>query len=333
VPRSRSAAAASEPLVAQVARAALAKGNAVDAVVAGVLAAAAAAPGVLLGPLQMLVAGTGAGRVAVDGRLRQPGLGLPRPRGARSAGELPPSAAVACPAMPATLATVLAAHGTATMRRLAGPALKLARSRSSPRAAVLDALSRRGAPALTDGAIAAELLAVAGRAAGGSLTIEDLGAVRPGLERIEEATLEPAGWVRVPWSAPGADASDIHVVAAADGRGTICIACYEVATEGVSFHGLGLLAPARAAPVLHGEPRVKPGAPLPAQAPIAIRAPAGGAGLAVGIAQVAKAHQPLDRLIEALADSPLAADAIARAEGRAVVVSRDRDGAAVLASA
>ena len=54
------AAAASETHVALAAREALVRGNAVDAVVAGVLAAVAEAPGVFLGPLQVLIAGAGA---------------------------------------------------------------------------------------------------------------------------------------------------------------------------------------------------------------------------------------------------------------------------------
>ena len=77
----RRAAAGSESHVAQAARDALARGNAVDAVVAGVLMAAAESPGVLLGPVQLLAGGAGAGLIAIDGRVRQPGMGAPRPRG------------------------------------------------------------------------------------------------------------------------------------------------------------------------------------------------------------------------------------------------------------
>src|SRR5579862_1370370 len=75
------AATASDPVVAEAAREALSRGNAVDAVVTGVLVAAARSASVLLGPLQALVGGAGAGLLAVDGRVRQPGTGAPRPRG------------------------------------------------------------------------------------------------------------------------------------------------------------------------------------------------------------------------------------------------------------
>ncbi|MGH7438109.1 MAG: hypothetical protein ACRENE_20695, partial [Polyangiaceae bacterium] len=49
------AATASDPFVAEAAREALGRGNAVDAVVTGVLLAAARSASVLLGPLQALV--------------------------------------------------------------------------------------------------------------------------------------------------------------------------------------------------------------------------------------------------------------------------------------
>lgn len=327
------AAAASEGHVAQAAREALARGNAVDAVVAGLLAAVAQSPGVLLGPVQLLVAGTGVGRIAVDGRLRQPGLGLPRPRGAPTGGAIPAAARVAAPALPAAIVTVLAAHGTATLRRLAGPALKVARACSPERAVVLDALARRGTPALADDAIASELLAVGGRAAGGSLTLEDLTSVRPELARIEERAMTPPGWVRVPWLTEGLDATFTQVVAAADGRGLVCIAAYETPVEGVAIPALGLLAPAAAVAVLHGKPRVRPGAPLPAAAPVAIRARRGQADLAVGLAGVSDADASLERALPVLDEAPLVGDALARVTGCAVAVVRTRDAAMVAASA
>ena len=327
------AAAASEAHVAQAAREALVRGNAVDAVVAGLLVAAAYGPGVLLGPVQLLVAGTGAGRIAADGRVRQPGLGLPRPRGATSPREIPEAARVAAPAFPAALATVLAAHGSATLRRLAAPAVKVARATFPERVAVLDAFGRRGAPALGDDAIASELLAVAGRASGGSLTLEDLTSVRPALVRIEERAMTPPGWMRMPWLEPGLDASCVHVVAAADGRGLLCVAAYESPVEGIAVPRLGLLAPALAVPVLHGKPRVRPGEPLPAPAPVAIRARRGIADLAVGLAAASGAEAALWRLLPLLDEAPLVTEAMSGLAGRAVAVVRTRETALVAASA
>lgn len=325
------AAAASETRVALAAREALVRGNAVDAVVAGVLAASAGAPGVLLGPLQVLVAGAGAGLLAVDGRLRQPGMGAARPRGALAGTAIPLQARVAVPALPAALATVLASFGTATLRRLATPAIKAAREMSAERAAVLDAFSRRGAPALADEAISSALLAVAGRAAGGLLTVEDLDAVRPEVTRVGERALRPAGWLRVPWGAEDVDATHAQVVAATDGHGLVCIACYESPSEGLSIAELGLLAPASAEPVRRGQTRVRPGEPRPAAAPIAVRARKGIADLAVGLAGGGEAA--LLTLLAKLDEQPMVAEALAGAPGRAVAVVRTRNAAAVAASA
>ncbi len=146
----RRAAAGSESHVAQAAREVLERGNAVDAVVAGVLMAAAESPGVLLGPLQFLAGGAGAGLIAIDGRVRQPGLGAPRPRGFQANETIPDAALVGVPFLPAALVTALATLGAATLLRAAGPALAWARANAPERAGLLEAIARRGAPALAE---------------------------------------------------------------------------------------------------------------------------------------------------------------------------------------
>lgn len=329
----KSAAAASEGHVAEAARAALARGNAVDAVVAGVLAAAAASPGVLLGPVQILAAGAGVGLLAVDGRVRQPGLGAPRPRGTVAGGAVPRAARVGVPAMPAALATALATAGSVTLRRVCLEAAEAARAVSGERAAVLTSLARRGAPAMTDDAVAGELAAIAGRAAGGVLTKRDLASVRPTLVHPKDLSLAPEGWFRVPWREGADDGSRAHVVVAADGRGLLCAACYESTEDGVAVPALGLVAPAFAAPVMRGETRVRPGEPRPSAAPIAIRARGGLADLAIGIGLLADADAALEGLLPRLDASPLVAEAVATSSGRGAAVARTRESAIVAASA
>jgi len=88
---------ASDPEVLAAAEAALVRGNAVDAVAVGVLAAAGLHASVLLGPVQMLIGGAGAGLRAIDGRTRQPGLDNPRPRGFRPEDPIPASGLPAFP--------------------------------------------------------------------------------------------------------------------------------------------------------------------------------------------------------------------------------------------
>ena len=122
--RTPRAAVASSPEVEAAAAEVLRRGNAVDAVVAGVFAACAGSPGVLLGPVQLLVGGAGAGLQAFDGRVRQPGIGAPRPRGLLASEEVPLAARVGVPWLLATLSAAIATAGSA---RSARPA------RSAPR--------------------------------------------------------------------------------------------------------------------------------------------------------------------------------------------------------
>jgi len=331
----RRAAAGSESHVAEAAREVLARGNAVDAVVAGVLMAAADSPGVLLGPLQLLAGGAGAGLIAIDGRVRQPGRGAPRPRGFLGSEPVPDAARVGVPFLPAAVATAVATLGAGTLLRAAGPALSWARSRAPERADLLEAIARRGAPALAGEGVAAELLAVAGRAARGLLTQEDLGEVLPAVTRCEERSLGPSGILTVPWRGEASpDASSAHVIAAADGRGLVAIACYEAPVSGVPVPALGLVAPRAAAPVLRGKVRVAPGTPRAVAAPVALRARHGVVELAVGIALAADADPSLDALVRLFDALPTFAEALASPHsGRAVAIVCARDSARALASA
>ena len=327
-------AVASESHVAQAARDGLSYGNAADAIVAGVLVAAAESPSVFLGPFQMLVAGAGAGIRAVDGRVRQPGLGVPRPRGLLAGEQVPPQARVGVPALPAALAWVLGSLGSATQLRVAGAAIERVRARSVERARVLEAFARRGAVAFTEDAVVGELTAVAGRAARGLLTREDLSSVRPVIVSHDDGALEPSGVLTVPWRGDARhDASFTHVVAAVDARGLVAIACYEAPLDGLTFPALGLVAPAFAVPVMRGEPRARPGEPCPAAAPIALRAHRGTADVAFGIAEAADAEISLDAVIHALVGTITIAAALAEAQtGRPVAVLRGEDSAKALAS-
>ncbi len=325
------AAAASEAHVAAAARQGLERGwNAADAVLAGVLAAAAESPGVWLGPLQMLAAGGGAGLLAIDGRTRQPGLGIPRPRGALAGKEVPMQARVAVPGLPYALA---AAHGglvgaSASLLAIASPAVARARSLSPERAAVLDLFARRGAAAMEDESFAGDLVAAAGRSAGGALTREDLASVRPAVVAGDGRAIESAGGLLpVPWRAAGADGRWAHVVVAADGRGLVVAACYEChRDDGMPLPAVGLVAPLAAVPVRRGEPRVRPGEPLAAAAPIALRVRRGICDLAAGVARTTGADAELELFLRAMGDSATFSEAMgAVGAGRVVAIARPDD--------
>lgn len=287
--RKARAAVASAPEVEGAAEELLGRGNAVDAVVAGVFAASAVSPGVLLGPVQVLVGGAGAGLLALDGRVRQPGIGVPRPRGFMNAEEIPASARVGVPWLPATLSAAIATMGSATFNQVLSPAVALAKG--SPRKEVLAKIASRGPRALEEHPLSSELLAAAGRPSGGLLTTDDLASPRPDVVKATRTSLErpqagkstptePKVLTTLPWThlegnlpAPPAhdvDIACVRAVAAVDRNGTFAMACWEEATDGILIAELGLRAPFRAEPVRRGQTRTRPGDVRPAAGPIAL---------------------------------------------------------------
>lgn len=244
-------------------------GNAVDAVVFGVLAAAAAHPSVLLGPLQAIVGGAGLGLQAVDGRLRQPGKGAPRPRGFREGDVIPLAARIAVPLLPHALSSLASTYGTRTF----GAACTHAGThcdRGSALHKVFSTLSSRGPNGVLERNFFGALESVAGRMEGGILTREDLETAMP-LVLTPKPTRRGTSFVTgTPWDEPTAEHGIIHMLLAADRNGGFAAAVFEVATTGMDIAELGLVAPLAAAPVLRGQTRAKPGEPIPSPAPVRI---------------------------------------------------------------
>ena len=305
------------------------RGNAMDVVLSGVLAAVGESPSVACGPLQLLAGGVGAGLLALDGRVRQPGSGAPRPRGFVAGEEVPASATVAVPALPAAVAAAAAALGSMSLARLAGPAIELARARSPERASLLERIVRRGAQGLADAAVADEWIAVAGRSARGLLTREDLSSVVPPLVACSGPSA--MGVLTVPWQAKVVmDSSSTHVVAACDSRGHFAIASYEARVDGLAIPGLGLVAPALAVPVMRGFSRVRPGEPRPASAPIALHEKGGVVDLALGVATTQNGEASVSALVRDFVDTSTMSnsDRIC-GDGQVVAVALIRSGAGV----
>ncbi len=335
--RTRAAASASEGHVADAANALLSRGNAVDAVVAGVFAAAAGAPGVLLGPVQILFGGAGLGLRAVDGRVRQAGKGSPRPRGFTEDQLIAPAARVGVPALPAALAAALASSGASTLAQVMAPAIGLA---EGPRRDVLKRIAQRGPSALLDESIAGELVNACGRVAGGLLSRDDIDGVLPAIVVATESDGTKRPVALVPWRnaarTPGGEAKSaahVHVVAASDHRGLVAVACYERRDDGVAIAALSLVAPFMASPVLRGQTRVKPGEPAPSAAPIALVRSAADHSmfeLALGVANDAHGDDVLDELIAAFTASDALTPSYAGL-GTLIGVARGPDGASILA--
>lgn len=313
MPQAAAVVLASDPDVAAVGSAILGRGNAVDAVVAGIFAAAGLYPSVLLGPVQVLIGGAGAGLRAVDGRVRQPGLGNPRPRGFQPNDAIPEAARVGVPALPAALLAAVTTYGKLSVAAVIGPGAELARAKSKPRGTVLQRIAERGPAAFAEAFLAEELTAAAGRLAGGLLSKQDMDELRPVLTR---ASLHEGAFGRdiitVPWGASSvrgvpavpAPAADVRVIVAADRNGLLAVGCYEVPKAGLTIDAFELVAPFKATPVLRGEPRVKPGEPRGAAAPIALGQLAGTVDLAVGIGSSPEAEALLGTWLQSYRVTP-----------------------------
>lgn len=251
--------------------------SAVRAVVAGFFASAGADPGVLLGPLSILVAGVGTGARAFDGRLRQPGLGQKRPRGFVSEQEIPPAASFAVPCAILAAALAQAYDGQRTL----GPVLKAGvdtalRAGAGRRAEVLRKLGGGGALAFADPSLKRAILHAAGSSAGGLLTPTDLSTLPSGIDRNAVARTDLSDWFECPWAgvsvAPGIRGSQrTIVVGAIDGTGGFAAAAYARVTEGIHIDDLELVAPKAAEPVRRGLARIAPGTELFSPVPVAIR--------------------------------------------------------------
>lgn len=274
-PKRARATHATQPAARDAAEQLLLKGNAVDAVVAGVAAAAAIEPSVLLGPVQLVFGGGGAGVSAISGRVLQGGKGQDRPRGFRDGDPIPDAARVGAPALPAALAAAVATFGQASLSQCFAPAIELAKG--SPRKDVLAHIARVGARAMSEGKLGEELYHAANRVAGGVLSRTDLEDVEVAVERLEGVAIgDGKKLVTVPWGsgaidpesdADGHDARRTRAVIAVDRNGLFAIAVFEETLEVLRIEELGLAAPLLAAPVRRGETRVKPGTAISAAFP------------------------------------------------------------------
>jgi hypothetical protein len=264
----RSAAISDDAIALQVADDHLLdSGSAIAAAVAGFFAAAGQRPGVLLSPVTILLAGVGVGVRALDGRLRQPGLGAKRPRGFVDGEPIPRAARVAAPAGLTALLVALAYDDSFDLDSALRPGIKVAKGEGAlRRAAVLERIGAVGARALTDSPIRAGLLNVGGPAEGGALTSQDLDQTAS----VDHAALEiPEGdlsRIEVPWAAPEENAGElVHGLCVMDARGfAVAVSYGEALTDGIEVPELELRLLPSAVPVRRGVPRHRPGEPVPA---------------------------------------------------------------------
>jgi len=251
----------------------MSSGSAVGAVLAGYFAAVGAFPGVLLGPVSLLVAGIGTGARAIDGRLRQPGREAKRPKGRRPEEEASVASRVA---VPTSVPALLVGHTYAWDHRLAG-VLRVGRAEAKREAAegrleLLEAIASHGAATFNTAMFVRPLLHAASPQQGGLLSRADFITRAEDIDcpAVTEST-SLGSVLRAPWAnQPGEAAGVGHALCAVDGAGQLAALCFRRVAEGIEIPELDLLAPEAAVPVVHGEPRLKPGSALGAPAPIAL---------------------------------------------------------------
>jgi gamma-glutamyltranspeptidase/glutathione hydrolase len=260
--------AASDPLVGEAAEQAVLSGaTAVQAALSGYFAAAGAHPGVLLGPLVILLSGYGAHR-AFDGRVRQPGLGTKRPRGFLRVEDVPQTARVgvvtsvvaafvALAYDPVNSSPLVVKAGVANAKKFG--ALR--------RAELLTRIGDRGASAFADKELHQPLLHVAGVSEQGLLTELDFTRAPQVDLRCDAHAQDGTTLLVVPWDSPSGTHESVCVI---DVHGTAVCLAYQVAECGLELAAWELRAPLVAEPVMRGTTRLRPGTPLPTPANLAI---------------------------------------------------------------
>jgi gamma-glutamyltranspeptidase/glutathione hydrolase len=285
---SRSLAIATDPIVEEAANDYLAaSGSATGAVLCGFFAAAGAYGGVLMGPISILVAGTGRGARAFDGRLRQPGQGIKRPRGVKPEEAVPDQARIAVPAsIPAAMVAYAYDGGQSLTSILRTGIQRATRAGAEERAGLLRQVRGSGAATFAETNFVRSMLRIAGPSQGGLLTPTDFSKVSD-VDHDAVAMPHPEGNLFVtPWEADG-EGADVDAfgsgaaVLAADVRGQLAALTYRRLVDGYPLDDLELDVPLAGSPVRRGERRVAPGACIAAPAAIGVLADDKGAWIEV----------------------------------------------------
>jgi gamma-glutamyltranspeptidase/glutathione hydrolase len=253
----------------------LAGGTAVDAVLAAYFALAGATPWGLLAPLTILVAGSGHGIRAVDGRARQPGLGIERPVRYDDDAAAPLLARASAPATAAAVSVASSMFGSESLPRLATLGARIARKQGArERAALITRFGSARAWVLQDRAFLAEVAERVPRFEGAllqpaDLTIEgaDVLPCQPSLTLAGVQAAFPPWYA--PASSPISPGSSPLLVLASE-RGNLAALFLHHPGRIIPLFEGEIELPALGQPVLRGVPRLKPGSPLPLAVPLAV---------------------------------------------------------------
>ncbi|MCS6900455.1 MAG: hypothetical protein RMJ98_12535 [Myxococcales bacterium] len=254
-------------------------GTAVDAVLAAYFALAGATPWGMLAPLTILVAGSGSGVRVIDGRARQPGLGIERPVRYTNEGAAPLLARAAAPTTAAAVSVASSRFGHESLPQLAALGARIARNQGAhQRAALISRFGDARALILQDRTFLAEVAEHVPRFEGALLQPADL-AIKGAdvLPCQPSCTLAGIQAAFPPWydpsstrtAAPGAR-PPFHLLVLASERGNLAALLLRQPEKVIPLFDGEVELPAVGQPALRGVPRLRPGTPLPLAAPMAV---------------------------------------------------------------
>jgi hypothetical protein len=243
-------------------------GSALHAALAGYFAAAGEHSGVLLSPMAILLHGFGARR-AFDGRLRQPGQGVKRPRGFTPGQVIPPAARVGIPCSVVAACVALAYDTSNPIGQLTGyGAVRAKKAGAEKRLELLQHVGRLGAGAFTASHVHRPIVLEAGLTEQGVVTEADFAATPEVDKKCAEASATDgngAGVVNLslPWASHDTAAEgNQDTLCVVDARGSAVCVAYQNAASGLEIAAWEVVAPLVAAPVMRGVSRVPPGTPI-----------------------------------------------------------------------
>lgn len=285
--------AATDAIAREAAEDAAVRGDsALSAVLSAYFAIVGEYPQAFGGPMSLLLFGFGAAR-ALDGRVRQPGVGAKKSRGHLPNVAVPASARVAVPTgWQAALVALNYDRDRRLGQILQAGILRAKAAGADGRVRLLESMKSGGAGAFLDPQLHRPWLHVAGPGQGGLLTTGDFGVV----PEIDKPAQRSDGALRVAWDEDIAPSGDQGFVAAIDRAGNAAILGYELLRGGIEVPGWDVLAPTLARPVMRGVQRPRPGSFVPAPAPLVLELDSAGRVVAASTRRGVGADGPGFRL-------------------------------------
>lgn len=277
-------------------------GSAVDAVLAAYFAFAGATSWGLLAPVSILLAGSGSGIRAIDGRARQPGQGIERPIRYDNRESAPLIARASAPATVAAIGTAATMFGQETLSSLALNGARIARKLGArKRAELITRIGSAKSWMLQDRSFLHEIAERVPRFEGALLQPSDLAIGNTEVAPCEAShSLAGSQAALFPWHDPSAPAplpttplpstvellaegveldtsshflglsGSFRLLTLVTERGSLAALLLQQPEHTIALFDGEVDLPVLGQPVLKGVPRLRPGSPLPLSAPLAV---------------------------------------------------------------